>query len=564
VSIAEDWALLGLAPTDDRREIKRAYSRVLKTIDVDADPAAFVRLREALGAAMCWGTQQPFWEEAQPDEPDPAGPLETEELLEADVPESERDFHWGEPWRPPLPLIDDAPLAAACARLDALLFDDDAPRPDAISSAGAELLATRAIPQVDAEIALERWMAQAIAASIPRSDPLIEPAAARFAWTQAQRHWSRDADLEWVMQRRSALAYLVRCERSDHPHREAVRELLGPGRRGVRPSEYRLIGKVEDFLSELSVDRPALEHSFPQENLAWWRSYLAGPHPPRFFWPVLAVGPWFVTLVVCLAFAGRGFGAQWVLLLYPASVAAVAAALLGYGIIDARTRKATAEGSSRGIALAGAALLLPAGAALLPQRSETLVVTSMITVFLFLRLGWQVFMGGSYKGSWVLPLAAAGTAVGAILTMPPPTAVNLAPLLIAACLVGWRMYGNTQVALIGWPAARRLRLLAAVLVLEAATSAALVAFGWPPPAAALALAPGAILAAHLASGGSGVDSLAIEWPIRAAIVVAYFATGPLFHGDSGLLRAVIVYGLLYGATRLIAAIRMEAREAARG
>ena len=62
MSIAGEWALLGIAPTDDKKEVKRAYARKLKTIDVDADPAAFVRLREALDAAVEWGTATPWWE----------------------------------------------------------------------------------------------------------------------------------------------------------------------------------------------------------------------------------------------------------------------------------------------------------------------------------------------------------------------------------------------------------------------------------------------------------------------------------------------------------------------
>ncbi|MFN3389649.1 MAG: hypothetical protein ACK40O_12030, partial [Allosphingosinicella sp.] len=62
------WAILGIDPTDDRREVKRAYSRILKTIDVDADPAAFVRLRGALDQALAWGAQLDWYGDDAPEE----------------------------------------------------------------------------------------------------------------------------------------------------------------------------------------------------------------------------------------------------------------------------------------------------------------------------------------------------------------------------------------------------------------------------------------------------------------------------------------------------------------
>jgi hypothetical protein len=46
------WQELGIAPTADTKEIRRAYARRLKAIDADRDPAAFQRLRQALEAAL--------------------------------------------------------------------------------------------------------------------------------------------------------------------------------------------------------------------------------------------------------------------------------------------------------------------------------------------------------------------------------------------------------------------------------------------------------------------------------------------------------------------------------
>src|ERR1019366_3916618 len=46
------WTVLEIAPGAATDAIRRAYVAQLKAIDVDADPAAFIRLREAFDAAL--------------------------------------------------------------------------------------------------------------------------------------------------------------------------------------------------------------------------------------------------------------------------------------------------------------------------------------------------------------------------------------------------------------------------------------------------------------------------------------------------------------------------------
>lgn len=42
------WSVLGIEPTQDLSEIKRAYARQLKNTRPDQDPQGYQRLREAL------------------------------------------------------------------------------------------------------------------------------------------------------------------------------------------------------------------------------------------------------------------------------------------------------------------------------------------------------------------------------------------------------------------------------------------------------------------------------------------------------------------------------------
>jgi hypothetical protein len=46
------WDELGIGPSDDPKAIRRAYAARLKKLDIDTDPAAFARLREALEWAL--------------------------------------------------------------------------------------------------------------------------------------------------------------------------------------------------------------------------------------------------------------------------------------------------------------------------------------------------------------------------------------------------------------------------------------------------------------------------------------------------------------------------------
>ena len=50
----DEWEELGIAPTTDPAAVRQAYARRLKTLDVDHDPAAFMRLRQAFETALAW------------------------------------------------------------------------------------------------------------------------------------------------------------------------------------------------------------------------------------------------------------------------------------------------------------------------------------------------------------------------------------------------------------------------------------------------------------------------------------------------------------------------------
>lgn len=48
------WDVLGLEPTTDQGAVRKAYAARLKQIDIDRDPSAFIRLRQAYEGCLNW------------------------------------------------------------------------------------------------------------------------------------------------------------------------------------------------------------------------------------------------------------------------------------------------------------------------------------------------------------------------------------------------------------------------------------------------------------------------------------------------------------------------------
>jgi hypothetical protein len=59
------WGVLGIAPTADTAAVRRAYVAKLRAIDVEREPAAFIRLREAYEGALAAGAYAQFDDETE-------------------------------------------------------------------------------------------------------------------------------------------------------------------------------------------------------------------------------------------------------------------------------------------------------------------------------------------------------------------------------------------------------------------------------------------------------------------------------------------------------------------
>lgn len=504
----DPWEQLGIAPTDDGREVKRAYARVLKRIDVDADPDAFIRLRTAMEMALAWGSRAPLlqadaeeapWTDVGSDEMPPEG--EGEGAFDAAACEP-LDFHLC----PVRGNSGDDGLDALRAELERLLFGEALPDPARVQAVGEQILSHAALASVDCLVEVEQWLSESIASAIPRSDPLIEPAMARFGWRNAGRGWSRSWALEQVLQRRSDLAFLDQCGRSYAQHRAALDELRGPPRRRLSPFKLGLAGQVKDFLRLVETEHPTIEHDLDPASLAWWRHYLAGPRLPVDFWPAIIGAPIVLSFGLSLLWMAREGETPSLLILYPLVLLATLVALFADAVLRARAGQRAAafpeDGRLDDLWPLALVLAAPLAAALSPAaRWATLLSSGAAVAVLVLTLGrlWIVRPRRVGESRYFLPLLAALLSIAIVIRLPLEAALRMLAPLAGLCWVGVECSVAVERRLLAVPTATR-SFAAGALLLELGTVALLLNHGFAPPDPPLwllAIVPVAVIAGQL-------------------------------------------------------------------
>ncbi|MEH3040384.1 MAG: hypothetical protein PGN21_10020 [Sphingomonas paucimobilis] len=247
------WATLDCDPTSDRGAIRRAYAVRLKAMDVDADPDAFEALRDARDAALAGAA-------------DPVAAVEWAEAAD--------DPHVA-PEPEPEPQVD--PLAEAMNAhfhaLEALLFPGQDRPPTAeeladIDHHGRALLADPRLEQLDFAAGAERWFAETLAATIPRSDPLLEPAAAAFGWIDRRDDYTLSAEAHAIVGRIGATRYVALLSDPKHRLHKAWVELTRDGDR--RRNWMTSPTDIRDLLTTVRQRYPDVESWMNPERIAYW------------------------------------------------------------------------------------------------------------------------------------------------------------------------------------------------------------------------------------------------------------------------------------------------------
>jgi hypothetical protein len=338
------WAILGIAPTEDRAVIRRAYAKALRVTNPEDDAEGFKALRSAYEMALSYADNAAAWDEPDGDSPEEPHEDPHEDAIRIVLTESELASLIAEPALRPIPAeprfrsepaddlapgIDDprAEREAEVARLNDLLGSlaqalhgpwdaDEASLRDTL----ATILAQPAMNDIALYADVEEAIAAMLAATVPRSDAILLGAANAFGWVGA-RPGAVSYPVAAVLARLDEWRLIASFGRRGHPLRTAWRSLTrppGPYWRwrlaALRPG---MEAGVATLLGMAGPVAPGLSHAFQAASVARWERLLERPHWTRsmaaaipltmLLWIALSDG-------VGLAWPGDGAGAGWVML----------------------------------------------------------------------------------------------------------------------------------------------------------------------------------------------------------------------------------------------------------
>jgi TPR repeat protein len=263
-TLATAWDQLGLDATDDARAIRRAYAARLKTIDVDADPGAFIALRDALAwalanAAAAAPRAPPIVEGGHDTPPPDQAPELRPQPVAVEKSRPEIQFAGGD--------ID----PAGPARLNELLFgggDEDLAR-DQILKITQTVLTQAANARIDKVAYIEAWLAATIANAIPRSDVMIDPVVQHFRWAEQAAGWPTSPAINAILNRRLDLHFLAEVSQPDNRLYSAYLALK------TQPPltatfNRKLRDRVDALLLAIRRNHPGVIGHFNAKAIEWW------------------------------------------------------------------------------------------------------------------------------------------------------------------------------------------------------------------------------------------------------------------------------------------------------
>jgi hypothetical protein len=311
------WATLGIAQTQDRVQIRRAYAARLKDVHPEDDAVGFQALRAAYEQALAYAARgvqvhfAPSLEEPAPEPPEPPAPP-PRIVLEPPPDPAPLPPHLPPPAAP----IEPPPAAPSdvdrhrmsCTRLARIVSRSVDVDRTLLAGLIDEVLNGPAMDQIGVFIRTEPMIAHLIAANIPRSDPLVAPAIARFGWVVDGRQREADPGVAAVLARQVDLDYLTKLKRRDNPLREAAAMLQAPPGPGEAMRGLIRLGRLDNLrtlLAEIRRNHPGLLRNFPADVVDAWTDYLAAPRiSSSSFW--IAIGLASGIALITSAGAGRG------------------------------------------------------------------------------------------------------------------------------------------------------------------------------------------------------------------------------------------------------------------
>lgn len=328
------WAILGVEPTNDEREVRRAYARRLKEVHPEDDAEGFQALREAYERALDLArrdravssprknsrkrkadtaieTPVPSGEDGSNSDPErwvepvdergPADGWEDAHGQDRDTSPSAAELELPPDIRAELEaekLRQDA-HAALCDELEVLLRQKTVPSGDALSTM-LRLFRSPAMDSLRVHTNTEYWLAQVIARGGPAADALIEPAIRFFGWDDGRVGVDMSHAMP-VLRRRDvarAIQQLARPMTVGHDAWKALRARQTLFRRIADRFDPFLSRQVADLLSRAVHELPDLHGHLDPDAVAVWRARLDRPRFSAPFLLSLLILPPLLSLVV--------------------------------------------------------------------------------------------------------------------------------------------------------------------------------------------------------------------------------------------------------------------------
>ncbi len=268
------WKTLGIAATQDKSAVRRAYADKLKAIDVDQDMAGFARLRQARDMALRNVATNAAKQDAGI-EPEPITVLADEDGAATPVlplgPTPEAS--------PPVDTVSDRLHALA-----RLLFPNGECSDEGFTLSDYQaalalvddLLEEARTGRLEVSHTIDHNLANMFTDSWPRSGALVERPAAEFNWLDEAGSIAERSALRFLNDRIKGLRFVEKVQQADHRLHGAWIELSRPG----RPTMVdKLRGSKADITMLLTGIRqrfPEVESHLDAERIAGWERRAAG------------------------------------------------------------------------------------------------------------------------------------------------------------------------------------------------------------------------------------------------------------------------------------------------
>jgi hypothetical protein len=275
------WRILGLAPCDDERAVRKAYAAKLKSIDAESDIDGFQRLRQAYEMAR----REAIWRRQSGEE------VEQVEVFESLPPDAEEyaltESSLGEDqvvdgMTPPA----DQPRDPAHNHMEDLqraLFGESFTSFHAQNAAEAVglLLEDGRMETVDHAQNIEGYLAAVLGDAIPRSDKAIVRADQYFGWRQELQKATPAWHILRVAHRASDLECMDVLADPAHKWHEAFEALrLGSPDRMPYSKRVRVSPSIMELMASLRYHNPGVEEEFDADAVRSWLEFAStGPSP---------------------------------------------------------------------------------------------------------------------------------------------------------------------------------------------------------------------------------------------------------------------------------------------